>query len=69
MESSNTYNKTQIAALLNISLRTFQRICKEIGLILEGRIFIEECVEEIKQEINKLLLSRIRKDLPPSEKD
>ena len=65
MESSNTYNKTQIAAFLNMSLRTFQRICKEIGLILEGRIFTEECVEEIKQEVNKHLLSRIKKKLPP----
>ena len=61
------YTKPQIAEVLGMSERTFQRAVNEAGIKLVGHYFTEENVEQTKKLIENFYRTKV-KIIPPPPK-
>ena len=67
---TNFYNQKEIADIIGLPPKTFQRWTKEIGFEFGRGLISEESIPEIREEIRKYALQKVKKrppNLPPND--
>ncbi|MDZ7879002.1 MAG: hypothetical protein U5L45_15070 [Saprospiraceae bacterium] len=62
----NYFSKAEIADMVGLKPKTFQRWSKDIGLNYGRGMIPEECIPEIREKIRQYAVDKVKKQSPSS---